>query len=127
MEATLLGALGMIAVGEGRIDEAKSLLKASTRSFGALGNRLDIATNLCRVGAALAASENETVALRLLSSAQIELEEMGVKVPWVAISNDETIGVIRSRLDDAAFEDAWEQGRDLSLDDATALALESLD
>ena len=50
-----------------------------------------------------------------------------MKVPWVAISNDETLGVIRSRLDDAAFEDAWEQGRDLSLDDAMALALESLD
>ncbi len=50
-----------------------------------------------------------------------------MKVPWVAISNDETLGVIRGRIDGAAFEDAWEQGRLLSLDDATALALESLD
>lgn len=127
VEATLLGALAMIAVGQSRVRDARTLLIESTRGFAEVGNRLHTATNLCRVAAALAASGDETAALRLLSFAEASFEEMGAKMSWVAAINDETLAVIRDRLDDAAFEEAWEQGRRLSLDDATAFALESLD
>ena len=44
---------------------------------------------------------------------------------WVAKMNEETLGVIRSQLDDAAFAEAWEEGRALTIDEAVALALDS--
>jgi len=40
--------------------------------------------------------------------------------------NDETLTAIRAQLDEAAIAEAWEQGRTLTLDEAVALALESL-
>ena len=45
--------------------------------------------------------------------------------PWAAKINEETLTTIRTQLDEAAFAEAWEQGRALTLDEAVALALES--
>jgi hypothetical protein len=39
--------------------------------------------------------------------------------------NEQTLDAIRARLDQAAFAEAWEQGRTLTIDEAFALALES--
>ena len=41
--------------------------------------------------------------------------------------NDETRTTIRAQLDETAFDEAWEQGKALTLDDALALALETPD
>jgi len=41
--------------------------------------------------------------------------------------NEETLAVIRAQLDEAAFAEAWEQGRALTADEAVALALDLLD
>lgn len=55
-------------------------------------------------------------------------EEVGASVPWWAGErNAKTLAVIRTELDDAAFVEAWEQGRALTLDEAVALALGSAD
>ena len=37
---------------------------------------------------------------------------------------DQALSAIRAQLDEAAFADAWEQGRTLTADEAVALALE---
>ncbi len=37
--------------------------------------------------------------------------------------NDEATGLIREQLDEAAFTEAWEEGRKLTVDQAVALAL----
>jgi len=39
--------------------------------------------------------------------------------------NEETLTAIRTQLDEAAFAEAWEQGRALTTDEAVALALNS--
>jgi hypothetical protein len=41
--------------------------------------------------------------------------------------NAETLTKIRAHLDEAAFAEAWEQGQALTVDEAAALALDSLD
>jgi hypothetical protein len=41
--------------------------------------------------------------------------------------NEETFAAIRARLDERAFAEAWEQGRLLTIDEAVALVLESLE
>ena len=54
-------------------------------------------------------------------------DEIGAGAPpFLATVNEEALRAIRSQLDDAAFAEAWEQGRALTADEAVALALESL-
>lgn len=53
-------------------------------------------------------------------------EKIGGGVPrYVAERNQETLETIRAQLDQAAFAEAWEQGRTLTADEAVALALDS--
>jgi len=41
--------------------------------------------------------------------------------------NEQTLSTIHARLDESAFAESWEQGRALTIDEAVALALESLE
>jgi hypothetical protein len=54
-------------------------------------------------------------------------ERIGVSEAWTARMNEKTLSTIRARLDESAFAEAWEQGRALTIDEAVALALESVD
>jgi hypothetical protein len=57
----------------------------------------------------------------------VAFEELGVAVEWwVAQINEETLGLVRPQLDDAAFEQASEEGRLLTVDEAADLALDAL-
>lgn len=46
---------------------------------------------------------------------------------YVARRNEKTLTTIRTHLDEAAFAEAWEQGRALLVDEAVAFALDSPD
>jgi hypothetical protein len=54
------------------------------------------------------------------------LEDVG-ESPFLASNSQKALTAIRHQLDEAAFADAWEQGRTLDADEAVALALKSLD
>jgi hypothetical protein len=67
------------------------------------------------------------VAVQLLSAAASLNEQTGAaEESFVADLNEGTLVIIRSQLDEVAFAEAWEQGRTLTLDEAVALALDSL-
>jgi len=67
-------------------------------------------------------------AARLLSSAEALRDEIGAGVPpYLAKVNEEALTAIRAQLDDAAFVEAWEEGKALTVDEAVALAVDSLD
>ena len=53
-------------------------------------------------------------------------EQSGAGVPWVAKMNEETLVTIRAQLDEAAFAEAWDEGRALTVEDAAELALDAL-
>jgi hypothetical protein len=128
IETSTLGALAMIAVDDGRVDDALSMLKESHRSHRDLGDPIGIARDLARVARVLAAVGRAETAARLLSGSMALYEELGASVrPWLAEMNEETLATIRAQLDEAAFSDAWEQGRALTADEAVALAGDSLD
>lgn len=42
---------------------------------------------------------------------------------WQEKRNEETLQILHEQLDEAAFSEAWEQGKKLPLDEAVALAL----
>ncbi len=127
IEASTLGALAMIALDDGRVDDAVSILKESHRIHRDLGDPIGIARGLCRVARVLASVQRPGTAARLLSSSEALHEELGAGLrPWLAQMNEETLTAVRAQLDESAFAEAWEQGRLLTADEAVALALDSL-
>jgi predicted ATPase/class 3 adenylate cyclase len=128
LEAHALTQLGMIFFAEDRLQDASSTLKQALRIFRELGNLLEIAINLGRFAAIFAREGRAATAGRLLSRSEALTEEIGSSTPpWAATRNEHTLTTIRSQLDEAALDEAWEQGRALTIDEAVALALDPLD
>ena len=128
IEALSLGALAMLAVDEGRLQDGLASLKEAYRIDRAYGYRLEVALDLCLFARTLARSGTWRVAARLVSKSEALREETGHSLgSWAVMEAklEETLAAVRVHLDEAAFAEAWEQGRALSLDDAVALALDS--
>ncbi len=126
VEAIALCQLADIAVDEGRVADAVSLLKESHRIFRELNDLLLIAAGVGRFASVLALAGRAALAAQVLSSAMALMEEIGAGPPWFARISGKTLAVIHDQLDDAAFADAWEQGLTITADEAVALALDSL-
>ncbi len=88
------------------------------------GRRGGIYENLCRFARALAVAGRAEPAALLLSGSEALREEIGANISWVAKMKEETLATLRPQLDEAALAELWEQGRNLSLDDAVAVALD---
>ncbi|HEV8339260.1 MAG TPA: tetratricopeptide repeat protein, partial [bacterium] len=127
MAATSLGALAEYALYERRVEEALPMLTESTRIYRDLGERLEVAINLCRFARALTLEGRAAAAAQLLASSEALHAEIGARMSsWVVQMNEGTLTTIRMLLDEAAFAAAWEQGRALTTDEAVALALHTL-
>ncbi len=128
MVARSLGSLGAIAGEEGRIQDALPMLAEAYRIDRDLGDRLEIALDLGRFAVALAVGGRAGTAARLLCNSEALREEIGATLPaWGVQMNERALSAIHAQLDDAAFAEAWEQGRALTVDEAVALALDSLE
>jgi len=126
MKATSLGALAEYAIYEGRVEDALPMLKESTRIYRDLGERREVAVNLCRFARAAAVEGRAGMAAQLFSSAEALGKEMGISWSyWVVEMNEGTLASIRTHLDEAAFAEASDQGRTMTADEAVALALDS--
>ena len=90
-----------------------------------LGHRLDIMIDLGRFAYALAVAGRAGTAAQLLSRAEALRDEIGGSEAWVTRMYDETLPTIRAQLDEASLAEAW--GHALTVDDAVALALDSLE
>jgi predicted ATPase/DNA-binding SARP family transcriptional activator len=123
MEASTLGALATIALEEGRLEDADEMLRASLRIHNGLGDLLDTAVDLCRFAAVLARKGKAVTATRLLSSLEALGDDVGTRRSYVEDLSEETLTTIRTRLDEAAVVEAWEQGRTLTIGEAVTLAL----
>ena len=125
MEASTLGALGMIALEEGRLEDADTMLRASLRIHDGLGDLLDTAVDLCGFAAVLAREGKAVTATRLLSSLEALGDQIGGRRSYVEELSEDTVTTIRKRLNEAAFAEAWEHGRTLTIAEAVTLALAS--
>jgi hypothetical protein len=52
--------------------------------------------------------------------------EMGANPPWIETMRQRSLDAIHGQLHEAAFLEAWEQGRQLRADEALTLQLESI-
>jgi predicted ATPase len=128
IEATALGALALYLVDDGRIDDAVPLLIESCRLWQRLRSDFDeLSLNLCTFARAVALAGNARAAAGILALATSLLDDIGAAaMSYLEDLNEETLAIIRSELGEAEFPEAWEEGRNLTVDDAVALALESL-
>jgi predicted ATPase/class 3 adenylate cyclase len=128
MAATSLGALAEYDLYEGQASRALPMLVESTRIYQELGDPYMVAVNLCRFALALALDSRLTAALRVLARGETLIGEVGRSVDgWIGEMNDVTREKVRSQLDETAFDEAWEEGEKLTLDEAVALALAEVD
>jgi non-specific serine/threonine protein kinase len=125
IEATTLGQLAMIAIDEGRAQDAVSMLKEAHFIWRDLGNLIGTVAGLCRLAVSLSLTGEAGTAVRLLSCSAALREEIGYHSSWLTAMNEETLTAIRTQLDETAFAEAWEQGQTLTADEAVALALDS--
>ena len=124
--ASTLGELATIAVQEGRAGEALPLLRESIGLHEEHGDVLDSSVDLCRLAAALARAGDAGTAARLLASFTAAGDDVGIRRSWVTDLNAETLRLVRERLDDLAFAEAWGEGATLTIDDAVTFALAAL-
>ena len=126
--ASTLGVLARYAIRDGRVEHAVSLLKECHRIDRDLGALAGIGLALRTFARVLALKGRAAAAARILSGAKARDQEMGFRTdPSVERFDEETLSTIRTQLDEAALAEALEQGRALTLDEAGALALESLE
>lgn len=124
MEAMALADLGFHAREEGRFEDALALIAASYRIHADLGEREAIVTAISRFARVHAAAGRPLSAAKLLSSSDAYNNELGAPtIPWDRDRNAETLAIVRTQLDEAAFTTAWDEGRTLRADEAVALAL----
>ena len=106
VEAIALSQLADIAVDEGRVADAVSLLKESHRILRELNDLLLIAAGVGRFASVLALAGRAAVAAQVLSSSTVLMEEIGAGPPWFARISTKTLAVIRTQLDETAFAEA---------------------
>ena len=125
--ASELEQLARLVGDEGRIEDALSMLAESLRITRDLEMPSQIVESLCRYANTLAGAGQAKTAAELLAAVDALLEEIGGSFSWVVDTNQTTLKEIRAQLDDAALAEALERGRRLTVDDAIALALASVD
>ncbi|MEX0630251.1 MAG: adenylate/guanylate cyclase domain-containing protein [Chloroflexota bacterium] len=127
IEATLLASLAWLAVRDGRAHDALLLLRQSLVIRREIAERAEVAVGLCSVANALVTLGRFETAASLVACFDSLRAEVGSGETWVIRMNAETLKDVRAQIDDATFTKAWDRGLALTLEDATALALESLD
>ena len=124
MQSLALMGLAFHAREEGRFDDALSLIADGYRIDADLGQRDAMADAISRLARVYAEAGEPVIAVKLLASSNALYDELGVSAtPWVADRNEEVLAIVRGELDEAAFAQAWDDGRTLTADEAVALAL----
>ncbi|HLG07953.1 MAG TPA: hypothetical protein VI409_04690, partial [Gaiellaceae bacterium] len=124
IEARSLGALAERAANEGRFDDARELLVQSFRIDRELGNVPFVSLDLVRFAVIHTRDGRPQLAARLIARAVAVFDEIGFSLEsWMTREVEDATAAARAQLDAEAFDAAWEEGANMSLDEAVALAL----
>jgi predicted ATPase/class 3 adenylate cyclase len=128
IEARSLAALSDRAASDGRLGDAHALLSQTCRIDLELGNLPFISVDLVDFALLSVRTGRAEVAARLLARAAALRDEIGYTLEsWMTLETNEAFAAVHAQLDDTAFAEAWEQGAKLTVDEAVALALDSLE
>ena len=91
-----------------------------------LDDRYRIPISVARFAWVLVDSGHAGEAAQILAAAEAELDRIGARPGWLALSNDKTRATAVERLGAHAFAEAWAAGEKLTLDAAAELARQAL-
>jgi predicted ATPase/class 3 adenylate cyclase/Tfp pilus assembly protein PilF len=122
--ATSLKNLGVVAALRGEFDDARPLYREAVAIRHEMGDRVWLARTLDLVAALGAAQGDPRSAARTWGAAERLREEAGSPIsPNDRPRIDRYTAMARAAIDHGdAFDQAWQQGRDMSLNEAIALA-----
>ena len=126
LEASTLGALATIAFEEGRVSDARWMLRESLRLHGQLRDRLDTAVDLARAARTLSMAGQPAEAARLVAALARVVSELGARRGSVQAMLDDAIARSRRQLPASELERNSLEGERLDLDAALEMALEAL-
>lgn len=119
-----LANLAYVALNQGDYDKADALMKASFKVRQELGLQFRIAEGFAGMALPVAWMRNPLRAARLLGASEALFEALGITLqPPNQMEIDKGISAVRQQLDEVTFDRAWQEGRDMSLDEAIAYAL----
>ncbi|EFH89134.1 LuxR C-terminal-related transcriptional regulator [Ktedonobacter racemifer] len=117
--------LTYIALHEGEAGHARDLGRQGLQLSRAINNRLQIATDLALLAGAVSTLGQPQQAARLLGASERALERLGAfHQPNDKREIDGIIATVRAQLDEETFQATWAQGRELTLEQAVAQALD---
>ncbi len=117
--------LAFIALHEGEAERARDLVRQGLQLARAMNNRLQLATALAIFAGAIGALGQPRQAARLLGASESALERLGaLHQPNDKREIDGIIAAVRAQLDEATFQAARAEGRELRLEQAVAQALD---
>jgi predicted ATPase/class 3 adenylate cyclase len=124
IEARAQASLAGFAVEEGRVADGIAMYRSSLRLDREVGDRQGIRLDLYNIADVLSFAGQLELATRVLAATEASRERAGVAAEsWVETMNARTLERIHAGLDEAAFVEAWEHGRAMSIDEAVELAL----
>jgi predicted ATPase/DNA-binding CsgD family transcriptional regulator len=120
--------LAFIALHEGEAERARELARQGLQLARSTRNRLELAKVLSILAGSLGVLGQPELAARLLGASERTFERLGaVDVPSDTREITDITAAVRAQLDDAIFQAAWKEGRELTLDQAVVQALENFD
>lgn len=123
--AGILGSLAAIAIDQGRIPDAMSLMGENAAILHDMRDLMGISENLCRMAKALTVAGRAATAAQVLGCFEALTEEAGGAESWVLRETEETLTTLREQLDDQSLAEAMAKGRRLSPADAMSLGFDS--
>ena len=123
--AAIMGSLAAIAVDQGRIHDAMSLMKENNNILRELRDFMGISENLCRMAKTLTVAGQPELAAQVLGCFEALTEETGGAESWVLRESQETLTAMREQLDDQTLTEARATGRKLSPEEAMELGFGS--
>ena len=123
--ATSLSNLGLVVLNQGDYPAARALLEESLAIRRELGDRSGIPYSLEGLAAVVASLRGSLRAAHIWGATERSRTELGVPLtPNERSRHDQFVAAARiASGDDAAFDNAWQEGRSLTLDQAIDLAL----
>ena len=114
-------------MGDGRTRDAAILARDSLRNLAAAGDPLLTLARLGSVARIMSLMGRPYIGAQLIAHAEKRHDEIGAREIWVGDAVKETLSIVHQAIDEAAFEEAWDQGHNLSPEAAMALAATELE
>ena len=120
----MLNNMAFVTYHQGHFQRAKTLFQKSYALQLLVGRREEYANTLTGMAGIIAAQREPERAVILLSAADALLEAMGATMyPAEKMDYERILDSVRAQLDDARFQNAWAEGRKMTLEQAVANAL----